>query len=75
MAHWEGREVLIHPISVRSPARAQMCIFSFFIPVLIHRWFESKYLKAKADLKANIRKQLSDLKAKIVEFSFFLSFF
>ena len=29
--------------------------------------FESKYLKAKADLKANIRKQLSDLKAKIVE--------
>jgi hypothetical protein len=29
--------------------------------------FESKYLKAKADLKANIRKQLSDLKAKVVE--------
>ena len=29
--------------------------------------FESKYLKAKALLKANIRKQLSDLKAKIVE--------
>ena len=29
--------------------------------------FESKYLKAKADLKANIRKQLSDVKAKIVE--------
>ena len=29
--------------------------------------FESKYLKAKAPLKANIRKQLSDLKAKIVE--------
>ena len=37
MAHWEGREVLIHPISVRSPARAQVCIFSFFLPVLIHR--------------------------------------
>ena len=31
MAHWEGREVLIHPISVRSPARAQVCIFSFFL--------------------------------------------
>ena len=29
--------------------------------------FESKYLKAKALLKANIGKQLSDLKAKIVE--------
>ena len=29
--------------------------------------FESKYLKAKAPLKANIRKQLSGFKAKIVE--------
>jgi len=29
--------------------------------------FESKYLKAEADLKANVRKQKSDLKAKIVE--------
>jgi hypothetical protein len=29
--------------------------------------FESKYLKAKALLKANIRKQLAYLKAKIVE--------
>ena len=29
--------MLIHPISVRSPARAQACIFSFFLSVLIHR--------------------------------------
>jgi hypothetical protein len=27
--------------------------------------FESKYLKAKADLKANIRKQLSDLTEQV----------
>jgi hypothetical protein len=29
--------------------------------------FESNYFKAKADLRAKIRKQFSDLKAKIVE--------
>jgi len=49
------------------PSKRTFCSPTYLVKAHSNGRFESKYLKAKADLKENIRKQLSDLEAKIVE--------